>query len=99
MAKFGIMIAAAFLTIGVATSAGAIPAGPPEGLNAAIEEQKAVESVHCRPGRVHWHRWGWGTGCRRAYFGPRVYVAPNFYAGPRFYYGPRYRHGYWRHHW
>ena len=45
----------------------------------AAEQIGIGESVHCRPFR-HWHRWGYGRGCR----GATIYYD----------YGPRYRHGY-----
>jgi hypothetical protein len=106
MRRNSLILGTTFLTIGFATAAAALPAGPPSGLKAAIEEQSSVDTVHCRPGRVHWHRWGWGTGCRsysgyypRYYSGYQPYYSgynyPRYYSQPgfSFSFGPRYRYG------
>jgi hypothetical protein len=51
-------------------------------INDAANAARLVEDVHCRPYR-HWHRWGYGYGCRYGY---------------RSYYWRGHRHGYWRGH-
>jgi len=68
------LIAGAALLAG---STGAIAAPASGGAIKAAADQVGIgESVHCRPFR-HWHRWGWGHGCR----GPGVTI---YERGPRF---------------
>jgi hypothetical protein len=98
MRLYSMTLATAALALGTATSAAAMTTGTPTGLRAAIEDIANVETVHCVPGWVHWHRWGWGTGCYGGFYRPRVY-GYGFYGGPRFYGfygGPRRFYGYRR---
>ena len=68
------LIAGAALLAG---SSGSIAAPASGGaIKAAVDQVGIGESVHCRPFR-HWHRWGWGHGCR----GPGVTI---YERGPRF---------------
>ena len=57
----------------LADRAEAMTLGTPAGMRAAIDGVAVAESIHCVPGWVHWHRWGWGTGCAVV---PLVAVAP-----------------------
>jgi hypothetical protein len=86
MRGYGLTTAAALLALAAATTAAnAVPAAAPGALRGAIDEQATIEAVHCVPGWVHWHRWGYGTGCyARRYYGPSY-----FYGGPSIYVGPR----------
>ena len=54
-------------------------------IRAAADEVGIGETVHCRPFR-HWHRWGYGRGCRG---GVVIYDR-----GPRVRYGVSVRDGY-----
>jgi hypothetical protein len=97
MRTFKVTLATALLALGMATAANALPASGAGGLLPAIQDNKLAESVHCVPGWVHWHPWGWGTGCyyRRAYPYYGFYGGPGLYAGPGLYgrrfYGRRWR--------
>jgi hypothetical protein len=105
MRKYTVAIAAALLSLGLAGAADATPLGASGGLRAAIQDNSLAETVHCVPGWVHGHRWGFGTGCYRPYrsypyygfYGrPRVYLGPRLYLGPRVFFGPRvYRRWWW----
>ena len=56
-----LLIAGAALLAG---SSGSIAAPASGGAIKAAADQIGIgESVHCRPFR-HWHRWGFGRGCR-----------------------------------
>jgi hypothetical protein len=82
--------ACALLCVATLVGAGAAPLSAPAGARVALQDLGAVESVHCIPGVVHRHRWGWGTGCYRprAYFyGGRRFVGPRFYGHRRVYRG------------
>ena len=91
MGKYVATLAGAFLALGTTTGADAMTTSTPAALGKAVQDITTQEQVHCRPGWVHWHRWGWGTGCYygRAYYPyyggygfygrPRLYVAPRFY--------------------
>jgi len=48
-------------------SAGAAPANGIV-IDRAASTLDVTENVHCRPYR-HWHRWGYGYGCRRGWYG------------------------------
>jgi hypothetical protein len=79
--------ATALLALGATTSADAVPLSAPSGLRPTIEDTATMQTVHCVPGWVHWHRWGWGTGCYSPYvYRPQFY---GFYGGPRVYVAPR----------
>ena len=85
MRSYG-LTAAALLALATATPATAMPASAPGALRGAIDDQATTQAVHCRPGWVHWHRWGWGTGCAyNQYYGPRFYGGPSFYFGSPYY--------------
>jgi hypothetical protein len=94
MRSYGLTAAAALLALATATPASAMPASAPGALRGAIDDQATTQAVHCRPGWVHWHRWGWGTGCASNYYGPRFYSGPSFYFG-----GPVYPDRYYRRRW
>ncbi len=95
MRSYGLTTAAALLALAATTPANAMPASAPGGLRAAIDAQATTEAVHCVPGWVHWHRWGYGTGCGYYYgYGPRFYGGPSFYFGP-----PVYPYRYYRRRW
>jgi hypothetical protein len=49
MRRNSLILGTTFLTIGFATAAAALPAGPPSGLKAAIEEQSSVDTVIADP--------------------------------------------------
>ena len=74
------------LVLGVAFAAApSAMAAPINGsaIKAAAEQIDIGESVHCRAWR-HWHRWGYGRGCRG---GITIYQGPSY----------RYRYGYRSH--
>jgi hypothetical protein len=83
MRLYSLTLATAALALATTSGASAMTTGVPAGLRAAIDDVANVETVHCVPGWVHWHRWGWGTGCY-SYYRPRFY-GYGFYGGPRFY--------------
>ena len=94
MGKYVAALATAFLTLGVATGADAMTTSTPAALGKAIQDIATQEQVHCRPGWVHWHRWGWGTGCYGGYY--PYYGGYGFYGRPRIYVAPRvYRYRRW----
>jgi hypothetical protein len=66
----GLLVAGAILTASSATVAAPISASV---IKQAADEIAVAETVHCRPYR-HWHRWGYGRGCRGGVviYGPRV---------------------------
>ena len=72
--------AGAMLCVATSVGAGAAPLSSPAGARLALQDLWAVESIHCIPGVVHGHRWGWGTGCYR----PRVFYGGRRFVGPRF---------------
>jgi hypothetical protein len=96
MRLYSVTLAGAALALGTVTSAAAMTTTAPSGLRGAIADTANVETVHCVPGWVHGHRWGWGTGC--GYYRPRFYgyyhYRPRFYGygfyRPRFHIGPRF---------
>ena len=93
MRSYGLTAAAALVALAAATPATAMPASAPGARRGAIDDQATTETVHCRPGWVHWHRWGYGTGCAYNY-------GPRFYGGPSFYFGsPGYPYRYDRRRW
>jgi hypothetical protein len=95
----GLLVAGAILMASSATVAAPISASV---IKQAADEIAVGETVHCRPYR-HWHRWGYGRGCRGGVviYGPRVrsgysarfyeYHDPGYrYARPSI---PRYQYG------
>ena len=81
----GLLVAGSILTASSAAVAAPISASV---IKQAADEIAVAETVHCRSYR-HWHRWGYGRGCRDAVviYGPRVRYGASIYA-------PRVRSGY-----
>ena len=66
----GLLVAGAVMTASSAAVAAPISGSV---IKQAADEIAVGETVHCRPFR-HWHRWGYGRGCRGGVviYGPRV---------------------------
>jgi hypothetical protein len=80
-----------------APSAGAVPANG-IAIDQAANTLDVTENVHCRPYR-HWHRWGWGYGCRRGWHGGGWHWRHHHHHHHRHWYGHRgHRHGHHGHH-
>ena len=89
----GLLVAGFFLTAPSTTEAAPVSA---IAIKQAADEIAVSEAVHCRPYR-HWHRWGYGRGCREGVviYGPRVRYGESVYG---YRYGrasvpPRYQSG------
>jgi hypothetical protein len=69
-AFWGLLIAGSILTAPAAVAAPVRASVIKE----AADQIAVAETVHCRSYR-HWHRWGYGRGCRGGVviYGPRVY--------------------------
>jgi hypothetical protein len=94
----GLLVAGAILTASSATVAAPISPGA---IKQAADEIAVAETVHCRRYR-HWHRWGYGRGCRggvviygqRLRYGARIYsprVRSSYSLRYREYYDTGYR--------
>ena len=74
----GLLVAGAILTASSVTVAAPISGSV---IKQAADEIALAETVHCRPYR-HWHRWGYGRGCRGGFAMDRPRVRYGYY-GPR----------------
>ena len=89
----GLLVAGSILTASSAAVAAPISASV---ISQAADDIAVAETVHCRP-YGHWHRWGYGPGCRRGVviYGPRVRSSYREYYGYRYARPsmPRYQYG------
>ena len=82
----GSMAAGLLLAAAVSSNqAAAMTLGTPIGVRVAVDAMNVAEPVHCVPGFVHRHYWGWGTGCAVARPGV-VVVRPAYRPYHRHYY-------------
>lgn len=97
MGRYVATLATAVLALGMTTGANAMTVSTPAALGTVIQDIATPEKVHCRPGWVHWHPWGWSTGCPYGYY-PYYpsYGSYGFYGGSSFFFGHRHHHH--RHH-
>ncbi|MFL6797060.1 MAG: hypothetical protein ACJ8F3_06585 [Xanthobacteraceae bacterium] len=102
MRTLKLTFATALLALATASGANALPLSGASGLLAAVGESSVAQQVHCVPGWVHRHPWGFGTGCGYGRAVPlyrgRVYGRPVYrgrayagrgYVGGRAYVGGR----------
>jgi hypothetical protein len=79
-----VIAAAAVVTTGALTTAGATPLANPNGLRHAIEDTDLTGKVHCQWGYPHHlRRWGWWDGCYRGLRRGYVVAPVVVYIGPR----------------